>query len=169
MKKLLAIALLAFSSGSAAWAQSTETATATATLIAPIAIANQADMNFGNVAGSGTAGTVVLAPDGTRTVTGGASLPAVTGTVSAATFGVTGEGTSTYAITLPSTDYIITETFGGSATMVVKSFTSSPSGTGALTAGAQTLYVGATLHVAAGQIGGVYTNATGFDVTVNYN
>jgi len=53
--------------------------------------------------------------------------------------------------------------------MTIDAFTSNPSGTGALTAGSQVLTVGATLNVGANQVTGAYTNATGFDVTVNYN
>jgi hypothetical protein len=53
--------------------------------------------------------------------------------------------------------------------MTVNAFTSTPSGTGALTAGSQILKVGATLNVGAGQVAGTYTNATGFPVIVNYN
>ena len=82
------------------------------------------------------------------------------------TFAVTGLGTSTYAITLPST---ITLTGTPSGTMTVGTFVSTPSGTGALTAGAQTLLVGGTLNVAAAQAAGVYTNTTDMTVTVNYN
>jgi len=54
--------------------------------------------------------------------------------------------------------------------MTVNDFTSSPSATGALDGtGAQTLTVGATLVVSAGQAAGTYANATGVPVTVNYN
>lgn len=120
------------------------------------------------IAVTGTAGTVILAPAGTRTLTGGVTLPVTTGTVTAASFNVTGEGVYTYAITLPSTDHTITRA-SGSETMIVNAFTSTPSGTGALTGGAQTITVGATLNVGVSQVAGVYTNATGFDVTVNYN
>jgi hypothetical protein len=165
--KLLAIMMIVGFSASA-MAQATASATATATIVTPIAISNAADMNFGNVAVTGTAGTVILAPAGTRTTTGGVTLPVTAGTVAAASFSVTGEGVYTYAITLPSTDYTITRS-GESETMTVNTFTSDPSGTGTLTAGAQTLKVGATLNVGASQVAGVYTNATGFDVTVNYN
>ena len=167
--KKIALSILMLGLATISYAQSSASATATATMIIPISIANAADMSFGNVAASGTAGTVELTPAGARNPTGGVSLPAATGTVAAASFTVTGEGTSTYAITLPSTAYTITETVGGVATMDVDTFTSSPSGTGALTAGSQTITVGATLNVNAGQIAGTYTNATGFDVTVNYN
>ncbi len=172
MKKLLmsffAVVMMASFSNQVV-AQATASATATATIVTPIAIAQSVDMNFGNVATDGTSGTVLLATAGTRTFTGGITLPTVTGTVAAAQFDVTGEGTYTYAITLPSTDYTITETVGLVATMTVNDFISDPSGTGTLTAGAQTIKVGATLNVGASQVAGTYTNATGFDVTVNYN
>jgi hypothetical protein len=55
-------------------------------------------------------------------------------------------------------------------TMTVTAFTSTPSGTGTLSgAGAQTIDVGATLNVAASQVGGTYVSGTPFTVTVNYN
>jgi len=125
-------------------------------------------MNFGNAAVTGTAGTVILAPAGTRTTSGGVTLPATAGTVAAAAFTVTGATGYTYAITLPSTNYVITRATG-TETMNVNAFTSNPSGTGTLTGGTSTLTVGATLNVSAAQVAGTYTNATGFPVTVNYN
>ena len=58
----------------------------------------------------------------------------------------------------------------GANNMTVNAFTSTPSATGTLSAlGAQTVTVGATLNVGASQASGVYTSATSFDVTVNYN
>ncbi|HCV15589.1 MAG TPA: hypothetical protein DF637_04575 [Rikenellaceae bacterium] len=166
--KILAVlvAMVGFSASS--YAQSSATATATGTILTPIAIANAANMNFGNVASSGTAGTVVLPPAAspTRTTTGGVSLPSPVGTISAATFTVTGNGSATYAITLPSTATTVTS---GANTMTVDAFTSSPSGTGTLTSGTQTLYVGATLNVGASQAAGEYVSGTAFTVTVNYN
>jgi hypothetical protein len=162
----IAIIMIGFSSSMLA--QVTASATGTATIVTPIAIANAADMNFGNVAVSSSSGTVVLAPEGTRTTTGGVTLPATAGTVTAGSFSITGEGSYTYAITLPSSDYILTRS-GESETMAVNTFTSTPSGTGTLSSGSQTLNVGATLNVGGSQVAGTYTNATGFDVTVNYN
>jgi hypothetical protein len=165
--KLLIAAIMFTSLGTTAFAQVTASATASATVITPIALTKDVDMNFGNVAVIG-AGTVILAPAGTRTKTGGVTLPVATGTVSSASFTVGGEGASTYAITLPTADYTITKV-ASTETMIVNTFTSTPSGTGALTAGAQTLTVGATLNVGAAQVSGSYTNIVGFDVTVNYN
>ena len=163
----LAIAILGFSAAS--FAQVTATATAKANIITPIAISKTVDMNFGNVAvNSTTAGTVVLTPAGTRTQTGGVTLPATKGTVTAAQFYVIGESGYTFAITLPTTDLTITNST--SETMTVNTFTSTPSGTGTLSgSGEATFNVGATLNVAAGQTAGLYKNETGFKVTVNYN
>jgi hypothetical protein len=162
---LAAIALVAFSSSS--FAQATATATATATIVTPISITEAVNMNFGNVAvQTGTGGTVVLTPAGVRSTTGGVTLPAVVGTVTAASFTVNGQGTYTYAITLPATATTLTN---GANTMTATTFTSTPSGTGALTGGTQTLNVGATLNVAAAQAAGVYVSGTPFSVTVNYN
>lgn len=151
-------------------AQDTDSATATATIVTPISIVKVNNMNFGNVAVSAaTAGTVIMTPAGGTSKTGGVTLPATAGTVSAASFTVSGQGAYTYAITLPTTDYTITHTTTPASTMTVNAFTSTPTGTGALTSGSQTLNVGATLNVDAGETAGTYTNATGFDVTVNYN
>ena len=54
--------------------------------------------------------------------------------------------------------------------MTVDTWTSTPSGTGTLSAGgSQTLTVGATLNVAGSQVAGTYVSGTPFTVTVNYN
>lgn len=149
------------------YAQVNATATASATIVTPIAIANASDMDFGNVAVSASLGTVVIDPAGARSVTGGVTLPAVTGTVTAASFDVTGQANFTYSISLPAAATTIAS---GANTMTVDNWTSSPTPTGTLDAtGAQTLSVGATLNVAAGQAAGAYTSAAPFTVTVNYN
>ncbi len=167
MKKVIIAAIAIFGSATLVNAQSTATATASATIVTPISISKTSDMSFGNISvQSGTGGIVILAPNGSRTRTAGVTLPAITGTVSAAGFTVSGEGNYTYDITLPST---VTLTHsGGVQTMAANSFTSNPSGTGQLSSGSQNVAVGATLTVAAGQLAGVYTSST-FDVTVNYN
>jgi Domain of unknown function (DUF4402) len=163
----LAIVMIAFSSGT--FAQVSATATASATIITPIAIVNAANMNFGNIAVSAAPGTVVLpaalAP--VRTVTGGCTLPATVGTVSAAAFTVTGQAGFTYAITLPASASLT----GPGAPMTADTFVSTPTvaAGGLLTGGTQTLYVGATLNVAGAQVPGLYTTAAAFTVTVNYN
>ncbi len=141
------------------------TATGTATIVAPIGIAKTVDMNFGTIAGGATAGTVILATDGSRTTSGGTTVLAG-GPGAAASFNVTGEGTNTYSITLPGSVSLT----GPGPAMTANTFVSLPATTGTLTAGAQTLLVGATLAVddSATQTAGVYTSAA-FTVTVNYN
>lgn len=162
---ILAIVLILGLRGTS-FAQVSATATASATIITPIAISKTVDMNFGNIAVSGTGGTVVLAPAGTRTSTGGVTLPVVAGTVAAASFTVTGLSTYTFSISLPSSPITITS---GSNTMTVGTFTSNPATTGTLTGGTATVNVGATLNVGASQAAGTYTSGTPFTVTVNYN
>ena len=166
MKKILILVVLFFGFAASSFAQSTDNATASATIIAPISIAKTADMNFGNIAVNASPGTVILATDGSRTKTGGVTLPIVVGTVTAAHFLVTGAISTTYAITLPtsitishSTDY-----------MYVDTFISDPSSTGTIgnPSGTQVIWVGATLNVGASQAAGVYGPGS-FPVTVNYN
>ena len=164
----LAIVMIAFSANT--FAQVTASATATATVVTPITITRTIDMNFGNLYVSTlSGGTVVLAPNSTRTVTGGVGLPAVAGTVTAASFTITGTTAATYAITLPAGATTITHTTLPLNTMTVTTWTSNPGGTGTLTGGSEILTVGATLNVAAGQVTGTYVSGTPFDVTVNYN
>ena len=167
LKKLISFAVFFAGLTTATFAQVSATATATATIVGPIGITNTANMNFGNVAVSTSAGTVVLTPAGLRSVTGGCTLPAITGTVAAGAFNVTGAANYTYAITLPAAATTITS---GGNTMTVDTWTSTPSGTGTLSAGgSQALNVGATLNVGASQVAGTYVSGTPFTVTVNYN
>jgi hypothetical protein len=160
----LAIVMIAFSATT--FGQVSATATATATIVAPIAITKNVDMNFGNVAVNATPGTVVLAPDGSRTVTGGVTLPATAGTVSAASFAVTGTVGYTYTIAITGAPLTVTD---GTNNMTVTLFTSTPTSPSTLVAGPNTLNVGATLNVAGSQVAGIYASPTPFTVTVNYN
>ncbi|MBE7171974.1 MAG: DUF4402 domain-containing protein [Williamsia sp.] len=168
MKNSIAIAIVMCVFAKGSFAQVSATATATAEIVTPIAITKTADMNFGNVAVSTTAGTVVLTPAGSRSATGGVTLPATAGTVTAAAFDVTGIADYTFSITLPSADLVLTRN-SGTETMIVNTFTSTPTTTGTLTSGAQTVNVGATLNVAGSQAAGTYVSGTPFTVTVNYD
>jgi hypothetical protein len=168
MKKLVIffIAIAGFAATSKA--QVSDVATATATIIKPIAIVKTVDMNFGNVAVSGTAGTVILAPNSTRSVgSGGVTLPTVVpGTITAAEFTVSGVATYTYSITLPVWTTVVSYL---SNNMDVDTFTSTPTAGNLGAGGSETVKVGATLHVNANQVAGTYVSATPFSVTVNYN
>ncbi len=165
--KLSVCAILLLACGVNANAQSSASATATATIVTPITITKSSDMNFGNVAVQAlTGGTVVMTPAGARSATSGVTLPGTPGTVSAASFTVNGQSGYTYSITLPAA---VTISDAASHTMTVDNFTSTPTPTGTLTGGTETLNVGATLNVIMAQAPGVYTSATPFTVTVNYN
>ena len=143
------------------------TASGSASIVTPISITKTVDMNFGNVAVNGNAGTVVLTPGGARSRTGGVTLPATAGNVTAASFTVGGVAGYTYTILLPSSDLTITD---GTNSMIVNSFISSPTPIGTLGSdGTQILTVGATLNVGASQPAGNYTSGTPFSVWVNYN
>lgn len=145
------------------------TGTATATVVTPIAIAaSNPNLRFGSFSTSAAGQTVAIATDGTRTLTGALGVGTAQNAFGAASFAVTGDSTLTYAITLPSTSTISTgDGIGATKNMTVSSFVSNPSGTGTLTAGAQTLLVGATITTVASQLAGAYTGT--FTVTVAYN
>jgi len=147
-------------------AQVTGTATSSVTVLTPIAIANVGNLNFGSVAVSETGGKIILTPSSIRSISGGLTYPSVSGNVSAAAFTVTGFGSSTYSILLPSS---LSISDGAGHSMAINAFTSTPSGIGILSSGTQTINVGATLNVGASQVAGDYTNGTGFPVVVNYN
>ena len=168
MIKICALTALFLGLASVTFAQVSATATATGTIVTPIGISTTTNMNFGNAAVSSALGTVIMTPASTRTATGGVTLPVVSGTVTAAAFAVTGVANYTYAITLPGSATSISD--GNGHTMSVDTWTSDPTPTGTLDGtGAQTLYVGATLHVAGSQVAGTYVSGTPFTVTVNYN
>ncbi len=165
MKKIIAfsIILVAFTASVFSQANTVQT-TATATIIGPLTLTKVSDMNFGNIAVTGTAGTVVLATTGVRTPTGVALVPPAAGTP--ASFTVAGEGTRAFGITLP-LDGTVTLILGAN-TMAVTGFNHNLGATPALVGGAAAFTVGATLSVAANQAPGVY-NSANFPVTVNYN
>ena len=166
MKKVtftsLAIVIALFTTGTA-FAATSATANATANIVTAISITKSVDLQFGNIVSSVGASTVILSTAGVRT---GTAIMSTGGTgATAASFAVTGDAGSTYAITLPTTATLTTTP--GAETMTVDSFGSNPSGVGTLTSGSQNLLVGATLHVGAGQVAGSYSGT--FDVSVAYN
>lgn len=163
--KLIATAIVLVGSASASFGQAATASTAaSATIVSPISIEKTADFNFGRVAASELGGTVVLTPLAARSSSG--VVLAGGGTVTAAAFTVTGEGTRTYSISFPST-VTLTKVSGTGETMTVDTWTTS-AGAGTLTAGTQSFTAGATLHVGAAQATGVYTNSS-FNVAVDYN
>ena len=141
------------------------TANATANLIVPLGITETTDLRFGTISPGNTTGKVLISATGARTSTGGVILSAADAG-GAASFTVTGESTSTYAITLP-VNWSVSMTNGGSGILYVNDFVSNPSGTGILTGGTQTLTVGGSIDVYPGHETGSYTGT--FQVSVDYN
>ncbi len=137
------------------------TSNANAEIVAAIAIANTADLDFAAIVAAAGADTVVVSAAGARTCGGTLTC---TGAVAAASFDVTGGANLGYSITLPASATISS----GGNNMTVNAFTDSLGGTGTLSgAGTQTFTVGATLNVGASQPAGSYTGT--FNVTVDYN
>lgn len=171
MKKHLltmSIALMSIGITNTVMAQATESATATATIITPIGIEHVSDMNFGDIAlNAGETGTVVISSTtGVRTESAEVTLPNTFGTTQAeAEFAVSGENSYTYSISLPTT-LVLSGSNGG--VMTVSEFETDATATFSAL-GAETVKIGAKLTLIASQTAGVYTNAAGFDVTVNYN
>jgi Domain of unknown function (DUF4402) len=149
----------------AASAQNTASASFSvgAHIVSPLSIVKVTDMNFGDVVPSVAGGSVVLSTAGVATPAG-VNLGNGGAARTAATFTVSGQSGYTYAITLPGSSTI---SDGATHTMSVGSFTSNPSGTGALVSGTQALALGATLTVGPNQTPGVYSGS--FNVTVTYN
>lgn len=139
--------------------------TATARIINALMITNSGGLVFGQIV-PGIGGTVSIDPDGTRTSTG-VTLGSADG-VRAAAFDVVGEHNATYTITLPA-DGVVNLSGPDGLTMPVNGFVSNITNPNAVLdgSGLQSLAVGATLTVSAGQEVGVYSGW--FDVTVNYN
>lgn len=164
--RIIAIAVIALGISASASAQSTATASTTATLITPISIVKNTDLNFGTVAASATAGTVALDYANGRTAGGGVSLPAGSTAQTTAVFTVTGEGTNSFSIAVPTSAITLSS---GTASLTVDNFAADLGASSTLTAGSATIKVKATLNVPANAVAGTYTNASGLFVTVNYN
>ncbi len=137
----------------------------TATIVKSLSVVNTGDLAFGEIV-TGSGGTVSIAPNGSRTASG-VTLGNADG-IRAAAFGVVGDHNATYTITLPA-DGVVNLSGPDGMTMPVNGFVSNVTNPNAVLdgSGLQSLSVGATLTVNAGQEVGVY--AGWFDVTVNYN
>ena len=158
----LALGLISAGTG---FADDTATNDVSSEIVTAITITSADPLEFGQIAAGVGAGTVTInATTGLRSGSGVTLLVAGT-TPTPATFDVTGDSGSTYAINLPSADVTITST--ALDTMIVNAFSSNPSGTSTLVGGVDSIAVGATLNVGAAQPAGVYVGT--FDVTVDYN
>jgi spore coat protein U-like protein len=166
---LAAIAVLAAPTAQAAQA----TATASGTVVTPIAITVATNLNFGSFA-AGPGGTITISTSGARTASGVIALGS--GSNAAARFDITGSPSTTYSISHSGTAVLTNTTGVGAETMALAKHsdlsaadaTSGNVSSGTLSgAGAQSLFVGATLTVAAAQVPGIYTGTV--IATVEYN
>ena len=181
--RLAAAVLLAVAVPHPAMAQDSSVAVTNAEILSPIAMGNEADMDFGDITPSvSTGGTVVMSPSASATCTPSAGLLRV-GTCRAAEFRGDAYWLFLLRITRPAGDQITLVGPGG-ATMLLDTFTFGQ-GSGLTTFangngppdqqryrvisfnGEFTFYIGGTLHVAANQQPGVY-NGT-FEITMNYD
>jgi len=155
----LSLAITGATSGIATAA--TTSANMTLNIDTAFSIVKTSDLTFGNILLPGTNGTLVIAPDGTASATGGVLAPG-TG-ASAAGFSVTGPAGNAYTITLPASS-IITD---GVTNLTVDAYTHDAGGTPTLDgAGEAAFNVGATVNVTSIATVGTYTGT--FEVIADY-
>lgn len=160
-RSVAAIALWATASGAVA---ATAGGEGSATLVSPLSVVKTADLDFGVLIASGTAGTATInASTEARTVAGG--VTAGGGTPNAAHFTAAGQIGALALIALPAS--ITLTRSGGTQTMTVTSI-SSNGATLRIFPGTATIDVaiGGTLNVAANQAQGSYAGT--FTVNVLY-
>ncbi len=167
MKKLILFSIVLFAFTAGVMAQLSATASATATIVSPLSITHTSShtgLSFGNIIAAATDGWVRVFPDGTHDYDE-VDRPSILGDITPATFTIMGMNEAAYTIVLPTS--VVINSAGGN--MTVNNFQSNPTaGTHNLpVSGSETLSVGATLNVAAGQAAGDYTGT--FSVSVNYN
>lgn len=150
----------------------TDTATSTAAVIRRLEFIKIQDLNFGTMFAGPTAGTVTLAPNGTRTKTGGVTLHGTSHRP--AEFAGWGSFNQRVSVSLGSNSIFIT---GPGPAMRVRTFVIGSTPTATLTTNPQVFRiaaangifefpVGATLEVAANQPAGTYTG--NWNITLNY-
>jgi hypothetical protein len=125
-------------------------------------------MNFGRFSPGPYGGEIVLTPQGTISVLG--SVARSGGIHNAASFFLSGDGHSTFSITLPQS--AVLTNIADSRTLRLKNWVSSPGAgpaAGSLLGGPQTVYVGATLEVGplAENPVGIYTGS--YTITFDFN
>ena len=152
-------------------AQSSASSQVTATVTVPVGITKTmgVEMSFGNIAATSTGGTVVLSTSGSRTTTGGITLPTTGPAIaSAASFDVSVVPGYSYSISIPTNISLVHSS--NSSTMSITAITKSNETTALdATKGTQNIKLGGTLNIAAGQLVGTYSNAADLTVTVNYD
>jgi len=166
MKSAILLLFLLVSFQGFSQASATSTITARVKVVEPIKITKSVDLDFGNVIGSFTTGTLTLDPDGIRTVNGVQISNAVPGDVTAAEAIVT-HNNNNYSISLPES-FTLYNSENPEQLLLINQFTVQPL-PDAGDEGTDILKIGATLNLEANQLPGYYTNSAGFNVTVSYN
>lgn len=164
--RLAVLALAVAGSGSAIAANAV--ANSTSTVVTAINIAKTTDLAFGSFAATAAPGTVTVTPAGGRSSTG---VVEVSSTPSAAQFDVTGQSGMGYSISIVATPLSDgasnSMTFTPISDLTASSITSGTVSSGTLTGGAQSIFVGGVLSVAANQASGSYSGTV--TATVDYN
>jgi hypothetical protein len=166
MKSAILILFLSFCIQGFSQASATSTLKARARVVEPITITKSVDLDFGNVIGSFSTGTLTLDPDGIRTVNGVQISNAVPGDVTAAEAIVT-HNNNNYSIGLPES-FTLFNSENPDQFLLINRFTVKPLPF-AGDKGSDILKIGATINLEANQLPGYYTNSAGFNVTVSYN
>jgi hypothetical protein len=166
MKYLMALFVIGFSHPCFSQVSATAEIETTITVIDPIKLTKSVDLNFGNVVSSYNEASVTLTPNGVRTANGLQLSNTFQGEVSPAEAIVT-HGNHSYSISLPQAFSLLNQEFPSESLLIDKfnaqTFPSSESGTSDI------LKIGATIHLEANQKAGIYTNPSGFNITVTYN
>ena len=167
LPRLVALStVLASAAGQAAPVAPPTAAQANAVMLFPLEIVKNRDLDFGNIATTGVAGTVVINPEtDTISATGGALLVGG-GSPHAAQFTGAAQGNNVVIIRIPKQPVTLTRA-GGTETMIANNFTLQGLDKRAVAARvAFDFKVGATLNVSANQAEGTYVGT--FDVSIQY-
>jgi hypothetical protein len=148
-------------------AQSSASADASANILVALTIEKDADLNFGDISSTATAGSVSIDNAGTRAGTAGAAPVGTGGT--AAQFTIEGPPSETIAVTVNPTTFDVEN--GGNSMEVTLDANDVSTATGTTSTGTApvVLTFGGSVNVAANQAVGLYTNTAAFEVTVDYN
>jgi hypothetical protein len=166
MKSIILLSFLFLSFPGFSQTSATSTVTARVRVVEPIKITKSVDLDFGNVIGSFSNGTLTLDPNGIRTVNGVQISNALPGDVTAAEAIVT-HNNNNYSIGLPES-FTLYNSENPDQFLLINRFTVQPL-PNAGDEGSDILKIGGTLNLAANQLPGYYTNSAGFNVTVSYN
>ena len=135
----------------------------------PIAITNSANMHFGTLVTGGSGGTVLIRPDGTRTLGGGVRAVNGAGLSQPALMTIIGSTGTPIELSMTATNFPLTN--GAGDTMVVDDFNLVTNNGGVLetitlATTSETFNIGATLTVPSGPADGTYTG--NFTINAKY-